>query len=397
MSRHYPLRRIAYPLALAVLCMTPAWADVHSGRNAGLDAPGALARLPNGKSSDKIQTADATGRWDWLVDRVNAYLANRAAEAELKRAEAELRRQGGSRLLVKVDTDALREAIPIQLRDDVRRQLREAAIAFGGLAARDGSVEVRIREEKDRQQALIKLTSLSSGDSVDIVDAGEGLIRLVPTEAGFAERVRELRKQSMQVIARRLENFGVAAAGVQPDGLDRIRVLLPGVKDPERLSALFNKRARIAFRLVDDSMTAADALRGTRPPGSEILYELNTRDPFLLVKGVAMEGDDIVDASPGFDQRTRAPIVTFRFNAHGTRRFAQVTEANVGRAFAVVLDNDVLAAPIIREPILGGSGQISGGFTVEDAYTVAMLLRSGTLPGRLVVVEQQVVEPVRED
>src|SRR5262249_36214741 len=156
-----------------------------------------------------------------------------------------LRRQGGSRLLVKVDTDALREAIPIQLRDDVRRQLREAAIAFGGLAARDGSVEVRIREEKDRQQALIKLTSLSSRDSVDIVDVGEGLIRLVPTEAGFAERVRELRKQSMQVIARRLENFGVAAAGVQPDGADRIRVLLPGVKDPERLSALFNKRARI--------------------------------------------------------------------------------------------------------------------------------------------------------
>jgi preprotein translocase subunit SecD len=394
--------RIAYPLALAVVCMTPARADVHPGPNAG--APLALGReLPNGEPRpEKIRTAEATGRWDWLFDRVHAYLANRASEAELKRAEAALRRQGGSRMLVKVDSDALRETITIQLRDDVRRLLREGRIPFGGLAAHDGSVEVRIREAKDREQALSKLPPLSgaapsSGGSVDIVDIGEGLIRLTPTESGFAERLRILRKESMEVIARRLDNFGVATPGVQPDGLDRIRVLLPGVKDPERLSAIFNKRARIAFRLVDTSMTAAEAVRGNPPPGSEVLYELNSKDPLLLVKGIAMEGDDIVDAAPGFDQVTKEPIVIFRFNASGTRRFAQVTEANVGRPFAVVLDNDVLAAPVIREPILGGSGQISGRFTLEDAYTVAMLLRSGTLPGRLVVIEQQAVEPAREE
>ena len=113
----------------------------------------------------------------------------------------------------------------------------------------------------------------------------------------------------------------------------------------------------------------------------------------MILKRVVMEGGEIVEASPGFDQVTRQPIVLFRFSANGTRRFAEITQENIGRPFAIVLDNDVLSIPIIREPILGGSGQISGNFTLEDANTIAMLLRSGTLPGRLIVIEQQNVEP----
>jgi len=331
----------------------------------------------------------------------HSYIEGRAAEAALQRAESALKSQGGSRILLKVDADALREAISIELRDDVRRLLREERIPFAGLAARDGSVEVRIREEKDRSRALSKLASLSQasssgGDSVDVSQVGEGLIRLTPTDSGFADRVRDLRRQAMGVIARRLDGLGVAAPAVQSDGFDRIRVVLPGVKDAERLSAIFTKRARITFRLVDVSMTAEEALHDNPPLGSEILYEHNPKIPVLLLKQVVMSGDDIVDASPGFDQRTNEPIVSFRFNGNGTRRFAQVTQENVGRPFAIVLDNDVLSEPIIREPILGGSGQISGNFTPQDAYGIAMLLRSGTLPGRLTVVEQQVVEPNSE-
>ena len=327
-------------------------------------------------------------------------MADRQAQATLQRAEAALRSQGGSRIVLKVDTDALREAMSIELRDDARRLLRDEHIPFAGLAAHDGGVEVRIREAKDRERALGKLASLSEatsgGRSIDVADMGEGLIRLTPAESGFADRLRTLRRQSMEVIARRLDGVGVASPGLQPDGLDRIRVVLPGVKDPGRLSALFDKRARIGFRLVDVSMTAEEALKGAPPPGSEVLYELNTRVPHLLLKQAALAGDDIVDAAPGFDQRTNEPIVSFRFNANGTRRFAQLTQDNVGRPFAIVLDNDVLSAPIIREPILGGSGQISGRFTVQDAHSIALLLRSGTLPGRLSVVEQQVVEPEGE-
>jgi preprotein translocase subunit SecD len=124
-----------------------------------------------------------------------------------------------------------------------------------------------------------------------------------------------------------------------------------------------------------------------------VLYDFKTKAPYLLLKEIAMEGDDIIDAAPGFDPASHQPIASFRFNARGTRHFAQLSGENVGRPFAIVVDDRVLSVSVIREPILGGSGQISGDFTLEDANTIAMLLRSGTLPGRLSVAEQRVVEP----
>jgi preprotein translocase subunit SecD len=274
--------------------------------------------------------------------------------------------------------------------------LREERVPFSGAAARDGSVEMRVRDAKDRERAIGKLEPLltqSGGRKVDVADSGDGLVRLKPTETDFADRLRALRQQSVEVIEQRLANFGVAAAGVQQDGTDRIRILLPGIKAPDRFSTLFSKRARITFRLVDVSMSAAEAQQGTAPSQSEVLYALTGKDPYLVSKQVVMDGSEIIDAAPSFDQRTNQPIVSFRFSANGTRRFAEITRDNVGRPFAIVLDDEVLSAPVIREPILGGSGQISGGFTLEDANTVAMLLRSGALPGRLLVIEQQVVEP----
>jgi len=340
--------------------------------------------------------AQANSGWGWLLAQLWSWTSGGDAQAALKSTEAALKRQGGTRLLLKIDTDALRQAILIDLRDGVRRELRDGRIPFAGLAAQDGSVEIRFREPKDRERAQSRLASVaaSAGEgTVDIVDVGEGAIRLVLTEAGFVDRVGRARRQSIEVIDRRLDSFGVATRAVQPDGLDGVRVLLPGIKDPERLSAMLHKRARITFRLVDLSMRPDEALRGSPPPGSEIVYELNSKAPLLLRRQVLLDGDDIADAAPGFDQRTDEPIVSFRFNSNGARRFAQVTEENVGKPFAIVLDNDVLSAPIIREPILGGSGQISGNFMLEDANAVAVLIRSGTLPGRLTVVEQQVVEP----
>jgi preprotein translocase subunit SecD len=153
------------------------------------------------------------------------------------------------------------------------------------------------------------------------------------------------------------------------------------------------RKARIAFRLVDVSMTATQALQGSPPPGSEVLTDFKTKSPHLLLKDIAVEGDDITDAQPGFASRSRQPIASFRLNARGTRRFAHLTADNIGRPFAIVIDDQVRSVSVIREPITGGSGQISGSFTLEDANTIAMLLRSGTLPGRLTVVNQQVVEP----
>jgi preprotein translocase subunit SecD len=323
------------------------------------------------------------------VDKIRATIAAGAGKA--------LEKQGGSRILFKVDAGALREAMITDLRDDVYRILREGRIPFAGFAVREGGVEVRIAEARDRQRVLSKVAPSSeatpSPGVVGVTDSSDGLIRLTPTDSGFAERLHALVRQSMEMIEQRLRNSDISQAGVQPDGADRIRVLLPGIPDPAPVTAMFSKQARIAFRLVDVSMTATKALKGPPPPASEVLYDFKTKAPYLLLKEIAMEGDDITDAAPGFDPQSQQPIASFRFNARGTRRFAHITGDNVGRPFAIVLDDQVLSVSVIREPILGGSGVISGNFTLEDANTVAMMLRSGTLPGRLSMVDQQVVEP----
>jgi preprotein translocase subunit SecD len=139
-------------------------------------------------------------------------------------------------------------------------------------------------------------------------------------------------------------------------------------------------------------MTPSDALRSGAPEGAEVLYEAKTRQPYLVRKQSALGGEDIADATPGFDQNGR-PDVDFSFNARGARAFGQLTQENIGRPFAIVFDGEVLAAPVIQTPILGGHGQITGNFTVEEAKRLAVLMRAGTLPLKLVVVERTVVSP----
>ncbi|WP_249165835.1 SecDF P1 head subdomain-containing protein [Bradyrhizobium sp. AUGA SZCCT0431] len=329
----------------------------------------------------------------------DAQAVDKARAAIAANAEKALAKQGGSKILFKVDSAALREAVVTELRDDVYRTVREGRIPFSGLAMRDGGVEVRIAEPKDRQRVLAKLVpsakeSPSGARTISVTDSDDGLIRLMPTEAGFAERLRELVTQSGEMIDQRLRNAGIRDASQQPDGADRLRVLLPGVRDPERVSALLSKRGRVTFRLVDVSVIAALAQKGPLPPTSEVLYHFKTREPSVVLKEIAMEGDDIIDASPLIDPRTQQPIASLRLNARGARRFATITQENITKPFAIVVDDQVLSESIISEPITGGSAIISGNFTIEDANNVAMLVRSGALPGRLSVVDQQVVEPV---
>jgi preprotein translocase subunit SecD len=334
--------------------------------------------------------------------------AQEAAKMRAKIAayvENALATQGGSRILFKVDADALHAEMVTDLRDETYQALHDGRIPYASLALRDGGVEVRIADARDRQKVVSKLVpptqALSSKalpptqatPPVAVTDNGDGLIRFIPTDSRFDGRLHGLVQQSIEMIEQRLHDSGIKLTVALPDGADHIRVLLPGVRDPERVTAIFSKRAHVAFRLVDVSMTPAEALKGAPPLGSEILYHFKRNEPYLVLKEIAMEGDDIIDVSPGFDQRTDEPIATFRFNGRGARRFAHITEENIGKPFAIVADDKVLSVPVIREPIRGGTGQIAGNFTLEDANIVAMLLRSGTLPGRLSVVDQQVVEP----
>jgi preprotein translocase subunit SecD len=311
--------------------------------------------------------------------------------------------QGGSHILLEVDANDVRRQKLVQLQDDVRRLLREARIGLAGAPViRGNSVEVRIREN-DLQQGLTKLRELSqplggilssTGQrSVEIDNAGGGLVRLTVTEPAIIERTRQVVEQSIEIIERRVNALGLVEPSIQRQGVNRILVQVPGLDDPQKLLDVIGKTAKLTFRMVDVSMTAEQAQQGRPPPESELVKGSKAEGGqyYLLEKRVLVSGEELTDAQPGFDQRTSEPIVSFKFNTSGARKFAQATQENVGRPFAIVLDDEVISAPVIREPILGGSGQISGNFTVESANNLAILLRAGALPAKLTPIEQRVV------
>ncbi|PIT06034.1 preprotein translocase subunit SecD [Bradyrhizobium nitroreducens] len=330
--------------------------------------------------------------------------ASRAEDSQLDKMRAKIaafvgdkmEKLGGSRIVYKVDADGLRESVITDWRDDVYKTLRENKIAFSGLAIRDGGVELKIADARARDMLARKLASAAEGlpsHALTVTDGGDGLVRLAPTEAASAARLRDLVEDSVAMIEQRLKDSGIRLASVQPDGTDRIRIFVPGEMNPEQTTAIFARKIKVGFRLVDLSMPGEQAQSGTPPEGSEVLLGFKDNKPYLVAKGSALEGDDVSYAGPGFATGTKEPIAWFRFNGRGTRRFAHLTAENVGRPFAIVLDDKVVSAPVIREPITGGSGQISGNFTLEEASSVAMLLRAGSLPGHLDLVEQRVVQP----
>ncbi len=312
--------------------------------------------------------------------------------------------QGGSHILLEVDTKAVRKEMLESLRDDVRRVLRDARVGYTGLVVRGNGVEVRIRETSTFDSALVKLRELSqplggilggSGQrNLDIGTEADGLIRLTVTEPAITARVRQSVEQSIQIIERRVNELGTVEPLIQRQGADRVLVQVPGLQDPTRLKQLLGKTAKLDFRMVDVSISPEQALQGRVPPESEILYSASApKTPNLVEKRVLVSGAELTDAQPGFDQRTNEPIVSFRFNTSGARKFAQVTEESVGKPFAIILDNEVISAPVIREPIRGGSGQISGSFTVQSANDLSILLRAGALPAPLTIIEERTVGP----
>src|SRR5467141_644323 len=311
--------------------------------------------------------------------------------------------QGGSYLLLEVDSNYVKKEKLDQIRDDVRRTLRDAKIGYTGLASRPDSVEVRVKDT-DLQNALAKLHELSqplggllgsSGQrSLELSDAGGGLIRITVPQAAITERIRQTIEQSIQIVERRVNQLGTVEPVIQRQGTNRILVQVPGLQDPSRLKELLGKTAKMEFRMVDTTVSPDQAQQGRVPPDSEVLMSSTSpKTPYVIKKQILVSGGDLTDAQPGFDQRSGEPIVSFRFNTSGSRKFAQATSENVGQPFAIVLDDKVISAPVIREPITGGSGQISGSFTVQAANDLAILLRAGALPAPLTVIEQRTVGP----
>ena len=310
--------------------------------------------------------------------------------------------QGGSYLLLEVDSNYVKKEKLDTVRDDVRRVLREAKIGYTGLNARNDAVEVHISRENEVQPALAKLRELSqplggllgsNGQrSLEVTDAGNGTIRLTVPQAAITDRIRQTIEQSIQIVERRVNQLGTVEPVIQRQGTDRILVQVPGLQDPTRLKQLLGKTAKMEFRMVDESVSPDAAAQGRIPSEDELLPEVNGQK-LVIKKQVLVSGGDLSDAQTGFDQRSGEPVVNFKFNSTGARKFAQATTENVGQRFAIVLDNQVISAPVIREPIIGGQGQISGSFTVQSANDLAILLRAGALPAPLTVIEERTVGP----
>lgn len=313
--------------------------------------------------------------------------------------------QGGSHILLQVDRqDIIKERLE-STADEVRRMLRADGIGYTGLSGTGQVVQVRIRDEARIEEAKESLSDLTEPVSSGLFSGGvlteitleepqPQLLRLTLTDEGIDYRVSNAVSQSIEVVRRRIDELGTTEPVIQRQGTNRILVQVPGLDDPQRLKDLLNQTAKLTFHLVDTTMPVQEAIDGRPPASAEVLYSTDDPPvPYLIRKAVEVSGENLTDAQAGFDQRTNEPIVTFKFDTRGAQRFGQITQQNVGLPFAIVLDDQVISAPVIREPILGGTGQISGSFTVQGANDLAILLRAGALPATLTVIEERTVGP----
>ncbi len=369
-------RSLALP-ALCLLLLVPTAA--HAGDGPAPSTRCELAAFPPPRPAEAAPTG-----WRAMLDQFVRRLERTETPA------AALKRLGGTRLTMRADAEVFRAALLADLRNDARCLLREARIGHGELAVRDDGVALQLREASQAPQAITALAA-ATGGAVDLVHLGDGLLRLTPSQRGFADRLGAVLERSREIIAGRAKDLGVAQAGVERDGADRIRIMLPGVADASRLVGMLGSRARLELRLVDSSISGEQALKTRVPLDDDVLYGMKDKIPYVVERKVAVSGEDIVEAAVVFTGTRNEPAVSFRFDARGTRAFAHITRESVGRPFAIVLDGEVISAPVIREPIVGGSGQITGNFTVSEANDLAILLRSGALPLRLELIEQQTV------
>lgn len=311
---------------------------------------------------------------------------------------------GGSELLLEATTDDVAKTRMERMEEAVRADLRrgDPRIEIGDISTADGALAFMPRNPADVDRARERVYNLTTGVgvtgqrdwNVEIRDSTR--IVMTPTDAGLADEINKAMETARDVVRRRIDPDGTREVSVTRQGTNRIQVQVPGLQDPEKLKSLLGKTAKLEFKLVDETADPTQLAQGNAPPGSQVLpYPDNPGGvPFIAVKRrVMVSGDELSDATQGFDQQTNAPVVNIRFNSQGGKKFGRVTTENVNKPFAIILDGMVISAPNINEPILGGQAQISGNFTVDSANELAVSLRSGKLPVALKVVDERSVGP----
>ncbi len=318
--------------------------------------------------------------------------------------------QGGSYLLLEVDMKAVIKEKLESLVDGVRQELRPVQ-ATASQSGRPGIFYQTLESQPDQNRVLVKLRDATQTDiavaalrklisptgsantpDLAIESTPDGTITLTLSPVALAARAKGAIEQSIEIVRRRIDETGVVEPHIAQQGGSRIIVQLPGINDPNRIKQLLGKTAHMTFRLVDE--TASASTSNVAPPGVEFLpLQDRPGERVAVRKRVDVDGADLTDARAGTNPQTAEWVVNFQFNSVGARRFADITRANVNRRFAIVLDDKVISAPVIREPITAGRGQISGSFNAASANDLAVLLRAGALPAPLTVVEERSVGP----
>jgi SecD/SecF fusion protein len=305
--------------------------------------------------------------------------------------------QGGSYLLLEVDTDALKAEKLNNLLEDARTTLAGKSLATTALGLNNGVVSVHLADPNQSNaayQALNQLGQLQTDGARDVVaqNAGGGVINLSLSDRAMAEESSKAVDQSIEIIRRRVDALGTREPSITRQGLNRIVVEAPGESDPEKLKAVIGQTAKLTFQMVDDQVSPDDLQAGRIPPDDvQLPTEDQNGQPLVVKRRSVVTGEMLTDATQGFDQQSGAADVNFRFNSVGAQRFGAVTAQNIGKRFAIVLDNKIVSAPVIQGAIAGGSGQITGNFTPESANQLAIVLRSGALPAKLNPIEQRSV------
>lgn len=294
--------------------------------------------------------------------------------------------QGGSSLLLEVDLATAMKSRMESLEDSARAALKDARIRYQGISSGSNGLKVKIDNTAARSKAIIPLRKMDDG--LVVTDNGDGTLVITYDEPALTEFNRKLVDQSIEIVRRRIDEFGTNEPSIQSQGSGRILVQLPGIQNPEEVKALLGRTAKMTFHLVDSSTTAAEAKRGKLKSSSRIIRG-SEGDQYVIVRKPAVGGETLTDASVSFQDGRAA--VSFKFNNLGAKKFGEVTRNNVGEQLAIVLDDEVISAPTIQSAITGGSGVITGNYSSESAQELALLLRSGALPAPLNILEERTV------
>ena len=300
--------------------------------------------------------------------------------------------QGGSYLLLEVDSQPLiKQNLQIKL-INLRKLLKEQKIKYQNLKLDGQSIKFKTSEEnlKIFEELFLNKDNLintfyNKYNSYEMnYSIKDNFVLINYSKYGVIEVKTSAVNQSLEIVRRRIDEIGTNEPTIVKRGNDRILVELPGLDDPNRIKNLLGKTANLSFRIVSESDDAF---------GSELLFFEDGKSQLNVNKRVVMSGDNLTTAKPKFDSRNNETIVTFTLDRVGAKRFGRVTTNNVGKRLAIILDNKIISAPQIREPIIGGNGQISGNFTFQSATDLALLLRSGALPAPLNIIEERTVGP----